>query len=104
MDQLVKYLSDGMHPVRIILKPEETMEELKKCFQRKFLNLEFLDTKGGTELGINLADQSAVLNQILKQKEEIEIEGQLFLNFSRVKLNASIRLNDFHGMGKLEVL
>lgn len=104
MDKLVEFLAEGSHPVCVILKPEKTLDELIQCFKRKFINLEFTDTKGGTEIGINIGPNSTNENEINHLTKEVYIEGELYMNFVKVKVESNIKVCDFSGFGSLKII
>ena len=62
-DDLVKFLSEGKHPVEAGLRPEKSVKLLKEAIDRGYVHVKFTDTRGGTELGFRLADDGSDLSQ-----------------------------------------
>ena len=62
-DDLVKFLSDGKHPVEAGLRPEKTVKLFKEAVDREYVHVKFTDTRGGTELGFPLDKEKSNFNQ-----------------------------------------
>lgn len=103
MDTLVAFLISKQQPVRVVLKPEETLEEFVACMERKFVNLLFTDTKGGTEIGITITETSLKADEIHNSAEIFTLQGECSLNFEKIKVKVDLALKDFTGSAEVTV-
>jgi uncharacterized protein YbdZ (MbtH family) len=102
-DDLVKRLSTGDHPVEASLRPARTAQALKERIDMGYVHIKFTGTRGGTELGVRL-DNSAL--NLLKADFEapsgnVHLEGELTLNYVKVRCIADIDLQTLSGTGHL---
>lgn len=106
MSQLVDRLSVGDHSVEVSLRPQRTMEALKQCLDRNYIHIKFVDTRGGTELGVRLDNQLTKLDKADFEKGEgaATLVGNLRLDYVNVRCVAEIDLASFAGKGRLEIL
>ena len=106
MNELVKKLSIGSHPVEASIKPEKTVTAFKESIERGYIHIKFTNTKGGTELGIKFdKDASDLSSANFEQKTGIaRVVGDLKLNYVPVKCVADIELETLTGKGHLEVI
>ncbi len=105
MDNLVKRLSEGSHPVRISLRPEATVEAFREAIDRDYVHVLFTETRGGTELGFSLDSGSDLSDADFDAEAgSVHLEGELELNFVPVRCIADIDLSTLKGEGHLEVL
>ena len=106
MDELVKKLSEGRHPVEVSLRPDRTLERFKECLERDYVHIKFTGTQGGTELGVPVDPQRS--NRAAADLEQgtgqIKVVGDLTLNFVKVRCVADIDLQTLSGEGHLELL
>lgn len=106
MSDLVQRLSSGRHPVEVSLRPERTTKALKDCLDRGFVHIKFVNTRGGTELGMPvdraLSDLSGADAEYATG--HVTIVGALKLDFVKVRCVADIDLPALAGEGHLEVL
>ena len=104
MNSLVKYLSEGKHPVEIILRTERSAETLKNWLERNFVNVRFTDTRGGTELGFALNQEKTDLSQanLVEGTGRVRLVGSLILDYVKVQCVAEIDLQTLNGKGYLE--
>ena len=104
---LVERLSSGEHDVIAVTRPAHSKEALKEAIERGFVQIEFINTQGGTVLGFPIdldeSDISATLNED-NQGKDIKLSGMLTLNFQKVRCIASINLQSLKGNGRLELL
>ncbi len=102
-DDLVKFLSEGKHPVEAGLRPEKTVKLFKEAIDREYIHIRFTDTRGGTELGFNLDKEKSNFNQadFVEEMGKVHVEGDLTLNYVKVKCVADIELNNLNGWGYL---
>lgn len=106
MDELVKQLSDGTHPVEVSLWPEKTASALKKRIDEfGYIHIKFTGTRGGTELGVCLnRNESNIEASDFEHRDRIRLTGTLMLNYVPVKCIVEIELGTLTGTGRLEVL
>lgn len=106
MNELVKKLSEGSHPVEASLKPEKTVTAFQESIERGYVYIKFTNTQGGTELGIKLDNNASDLSTAnFEQKTGIaHIVGDLTLNYVPVKCIADIELATLTGKGHLEII
>jgi uncharacterized protein YbdZ (MbtH family) len=104
-DDLVKFLSEGDHPVEVGLRPEKTLKLFKEALDREYVHIKFTDTRGGTELGFKLdKEKSDFENADLDMGSgKIHIEGGLTLNYQKVQCIADIGLEMLTGHGHLKL-
>jgi hypothetical protein len=106
MDDLVQRLSQGRHHVEVALRPEKTVKAFRDCISRGYVHLRFSETRGGTELGVNLDENLTDLSdaQFDEIKGMARLVGSLTLNYVRVRCSAEIDLSSLEGSGYLEPL
>jgi hypothetical protein len=104
MDELVQKLSQGSHP--LVASRCASAGDLKQAIDRKFVLLKFMDTHGGTELGIRLDAEGIDLREadFVQPAGRVHLAGSLVLNFVKVRCVADIDLATLQGTGHLEVL
>lgn len=102
-DELVDRLSEGDHPVIASIRPERTVELLKEVLDRGYVHIKFTDTKGGTELGVRLDQEGCDFStgDFEKKSGTIHLEGNLTLNYVKVRCAADIDLSTLEGTGHL---
>lgn len=105
MSDLVQRLSEGEHPVSIVCRPETTLEEFRAAIDRGFIHVKFTETRGGTELGIEVDDSRLDLTDgdLQTGTGRLQVNGDLELDFIPVRLVADIDLQTLAGTGKLEI-
>ena len=100
---LVERLCEGDHAVEVGLRPEKTVKLFKEAIDRDYVHIKFTQTKGGTELGFRL-DRSAsdFSNADFENGAgSAHVEGNLTLDYVRVKCIADIDLSMLAGKGRL---
>jgi len=104
MNDLVRKLCEGDHPVEVSLRPNKTVEALKEWIGRKFVHIRFTDTKGGTELGFALDPESTDIRQadFDNRSGSVKLVGSLTLDYVKVRCIANIQLETLSGLGHLE--
>jgi uncharacterized protein YbdZ (MbtH family) len=104
-DSLVQRLSEGDHPI-IASRADDSVEKLKESINQGYVLINFTNTKGETKLGIRLDNERSDLkNADFEQGQGIvHLEGNLVLNYVKVRCVADIDLAKLEGKGHLEVL
>src|SRR5215470_7104960 len=105
MSALVRRLSEGSHPVELVIRPDRTLEALRDCLERRYVHIKFTGTQGGTELGVRV-DESTYqqgLTAVTSDTGSIQIAGDLVFDYVPVRCVANIDLSTWQGMGHLEV-
>ena len=105
INELVQRLSEGKHEV-VIGHRDEPYEEIKERIEDGYIHIKFTQTRGGTELGINVDLNSTNVKDLDFTKGEglLHIEGITNLNYKSVRLIADIDLASRKGEGYLEVV
>jgi len=62
-NDIVSFLCDGDHPVEVSLRPEKTAKAMKESVDRGYIHLKFTDTRGGTELGVEVDAEASDLSR-----------------------------------------
>jgi len=106
VNDLVKRLSEGSHPVEVSLRPERTIKLFREMLDREYLLIKFTQTKGGTELGFKLDKERSDLTQadLEAQTGKLRVCGELTLDYVPVRVVADIELPSLEGQGHLEIL
>lgn len=104
MDSLVKFLSDGLHPVQVELRPVRTPVAFKECLDRGYVHIKFTDTRGGTELGVRIDRNRTDLSNadFAGGRGKAKVVGTLILNSVKVECTADISLEALGGEGQLK--
>ena len=104
MNELVKFLCNGEHPVDASLR-HKTREDIKQSVERGYVLVKFMDTRGGTELGIPVDRNRSELRGLDSDNGpgEIKLVGDLTLDFIPVTCIARIDLATLQGEGHLEL-
>ena len=106
MNDLVKRLSEGSHPVEVSLRPERTVKLFREMLDRGHVLVKFTQTRGGTELGVPLDKSRSDLTQADFDSESgrVRVCGELTLDYVPVRVVADIELPSMEGQGHLEIL
>lgn len=102
-DDLVTRLCKGRHPVEASLRSEKTARSLKERIDLGYVYIKFTETRGGTELGVRLDRDALDLSQadFENQVGIVRLEGELRLNYVKVRCIADIDLRTLKGEGHL---
>ena len=102
-DDLIGFLSEGEHPVEAGLRPEKSVKLLHEAIDRGFVHVKFTDTRGGTELGFSLDTDASDLSQANFDEGtgRVRLEGELTLNYVKVRCIADLDLDTLAGQGHL---
>ena len=105
INELVKKLSTGKHEVTIGNREEPNSEIEERLTDMKYIHIMFSNTKGGTELGINVDTESCNLTEVdfHKGKGKVHIEGTTNLNYCDVRCIVDVDLESRKGEGYLVV-
>jgi uncharacterized protein YbdZ (MbtH family) len=103
-DDLVQRLCTGLHAVEVILRPENSAQALKACIDSGYVHIKFVNTSGGTELGVRLEPNALDLGAVdfAHQSGHVHLVGGLTLNYVPVRCIADIDLATFTGQGYLQ--
>lgn len=103
MDNLVNRLSNMPHRVELSL-PERTIRNLKERLDTGYIHIRFLDTRGGTELGVRLDKSMCDFSEadIQGGRGVVKLVGTLTLNYTPVRCFVNIDLESFDGQGYLQ--
>jgi core binding factor beta subunit len=101
---LVERLCEGDHPVEASLRPEKTVKLFKEAIDRNYVHIKFTKTRGGTELGVRLDREACGFSQADFDHGHgtIHVEGNLTLDYVKVRCVADIDLATLEGKGHLE--
>ncbi len=104
MDELVRRLAEGEHP--LTAQRYKGAEELKQAAEQGYVLIKFTDTRGGTELGVQLDQAATDLSQAdFGQPTGVaHLVGHLKLNFVPVRCVADLDVAALSGQGHLEIL
>jgi uncharacterized protein YbdZ (MbtH family) len=105
-DDLVQRLCVGEHAVEASLRPEQSAQALKACIDLGYVQIKFVNTRGGTELGVRLDQHATDLGQadFARQSGRVHLVGGLTLNYVKVRCIADIDLATLTGQGHLELV
>jgi uncharacterized protein YbdZ (MbtH family) len=100
---LVEKLCEGDHLVEASLPSEKSAEALKNRIDLGYVHIKFPETKGGTELGIRLDRDALDLSRsdFETRSGMVHLEGELVLDYVRVRCIADIDLKTLSGKGHL---
>jgi len=103
---LIEFLCEGSHSIDLGWRKETDLDVVIESIRRKYLYIRFMDTRGGTEIGVNLIENKCdfTLAELEKGIDQIYVEGTLSLNFEKVICIADINLRTLKGFGKLKRL
>ncbi len=106
MNDLVKRLSEGSHPIEVSLRSERTVKQFRDMIDRGHVLVKFTQTRGGTELGVPLDKSRSDLTQANFDAEtgKVRVCGELTLDYVPVRVVADIDLPSMQGEGHLEIL
>jgi uncharacterized protein YbdZ (MbtH family) len=100
---LIDRLCEGDHRVEAGLRPEKTVKLFKEAIDRNYVHVKFVDTKGGTELGVRLDKDSCDFSQADFENGSgiVHVEGGLTLDYVAIRCIADIDLASLQGSGRL---
>ena len=100
---LVDRLCEGEHRVEAGLRPEKTVKRFKEAIDRNYVHINFTDTRGATELGVRLDNDSCNFSNADFENGSgtVHVEGDLTLDYVKVRCIADINLDSLQGTGHL---
>jgi uncharacterized protein YbdZ (MbtH family) len=100
---LVERLCEGDHTVEVALRPERSAALFKEAIDREYVHIRFTQTRGGTELGIRLNQSASDFSaaDFQNARGTAHVEGNLTLDYVKVKCIADIDLSTLTGTGRL---
>jgi hypothetical protein len=105
MNDLVERLSLGKHSV-VFEKQSKKMQEIQtRLIELKFVFVKFINTRGGTELGINVEDSLTCFKDANFENGtgNIHVVGWCVLNYHKVRCIADVDLATREGIGYIEL-
>lgn len=101
---LVDRLCAAEHPVEASLRPERTVEALGAAIGEGYVFVRFTETRGGTELGVQLDRDATDLTDadFAAGHGEVRLAGTLTLDFEPVRCVVRLDLETLTGTGRLE--
>ncbi len=105
MNDLVQRLTVAQ-PVEASLRPERNLSYFKAAVDRGYVHVKFINTRGGTELGVRIDPERSDLTGADWENGtgQIKVAGQLTLDYVPVRCHATIDLASLDGTGYLEIL
>jgi hypothetical protein len=105
MNELVKRLTEKQ-PITAGGGPEKNPAGFKAAIDRGFVHIRFVNTKGGTELGVRLDKQHCDFTRadLGALTGVVTVGGELTLNYENVRCHAVVDLATLEGEGYLEYL
>jgi uncharacterized protein YbdZ (MbtH family) len=99
----VEALCEGDSPVEIDLRSDSTAKALREAIDRGYVHVRFTQTAGGTTLGFRLNRETSDFSaaDIENRTGSVHLEGNLTLDYVRVKCVANIDLENLKGKGHL---
>jgi hypothetical protein len=106
MDNLVKKLSIGKHPVVFEIRTKGIQQIKERLVTLKFVFIKFTNTEGGTELGLHVDNVLTSFDETIFASSAgvIHIVGTCELNYHKVRCIADIELATKKGIGYLEII
>jgi uncharacterized protein YbdZ (MbtH family) len=100
---LIERLCEGDHAVEVGLRPDKTVKLFKEAIDRDYVHVKFTQTKGGTEIGFRLDRGSSDFSKANFEDGTgtAHVEGNLTLDYIKVKCVADIDLGMLSGTGRL---
>lgn len=102
-NSLVDRLCQKNQVVEVGRRSEKTAKLFKQAIDRDYVHIKFTQTNGGTELGFRLDPDASVLNAADFEvgKGIAHLEGNLTLDYVKVRCVADIDLSTLQGKGHL---
>lgn len=103
-DDLIDLLSQAGHAVVIRLRGEDRVKRLREAIDGGYVLITFVNTKGGTELGVPLDEERTDLTRadFGNATGIVRLAGTLRLNGTPVRCVADVAIETLEGSGHLE--
>jgi uncharacterized protein YbdZ (MbtH family) len=100
---LVDRLCGGEHRVEVCLRPNRSVAHFNEALERGYGYIKFTDTVGGTEFGMSLVREACDFSHADFESGEgtVHIEGELTLDYVKVRCKCDIDLSTLAGKGRL---
>jgi len=100
---LVERLSQGVHPVKISLRPQATPVALQRAIQDGVVLVTFTETQGQTELALEIdaAETDLSTGNFGAGQGLVSIVGRVVLDGTSVRCKADVDLKTMAGVGAL---
>jgi uncharacterized protein YbdZ (MbtH family) len=100
---LVDRLSGADHPVELGFGTNRSLKLAKEAVDRGYVHVTFPKTRGGTSLGVKLDRDACDLakGDFEAGAGAVHLEGDLILNFVKVRCSADVDLATLGGTGRL---
>jgi uncharacterized protein YbdZ (MbtH family) len=104
-ESTVARLTQGIHPVRVVLGKDNSLDAFRKAVAAGYVHIEFTDTQGGTSLGVRLDRSACDLRNLDADTPagSARLAGRLTLDFVNVRCTADIDVTTGIGSGRLDV-
>lgn len=102
MNELVQCLSEGQHSVDFESRTKD-IDKIKERIDNGFVFVTFTQTRGGTELGLNIEKELTDLSKANFEQGggSLLVSGTCTLNYQRIRCIAKIDLATRKGTGRL---
>jgi hypothetical protein len=106
MNALVEHLSQGDHQVAVEGSQLSLLEFQQRVEETGYVLIKFLETRGGTSLGMRVDRSATDLSQanFALGTGRVHLEGTLILDYVHVRCVADINLSNLQGNGHLVTL
>jgi hypothetical protein len=106
MNELIRRLSEGKHPVMVGGSQPSLAELQQRIETLGYVFVKFTETQGQTNLGVRVDKSATDISRadFAQGSGSAHIEGTLTLDYVRVRCLADIDLATLRGSGSLQVL
>ena len=104
MSQLVEQLTQGDHPITLG-GSSPSLDSLRSAIERNYVHIRFTDTRGETELGVELDKSACDVGALNGEPDRgsIHLEGELKLDYVAVRCIADLEVANLQGSGHLQL-
>jgi hypothetical protein len=104
--ELVELLAQGVHAIEIVVWPSKNVEALRQAIERRYVHVRFLNTRGGTQIGVRVDEKLSDCQQsdFAGTSGEVRLVGNATLNYVNVRCETLVRLPSLQGEGYLTVI
>jgi hypothetical protein len=106
MNELVRRLSEGDHPITVGGPDPSRVELRKRIEEMGYVFIKFTGTQGGTDLGVRVDKARTDVSRadFDQGTGTVHVEGTLTLNYVKVRCIADLDLSTLNGVGHLVIL